>query len=210
MIADSRLRMCYIDEPKRMSTVSAQSGARRPTLCRRLALCALTLLTSVPVLHAQAGQALRVVPLVRADQVLVAFELKDGYSPEVRAAIHSGLKTTFTYQVDLRLDVTGWIDRTIASTVVSNSVEYDNLTRIHSLERRIDGRVEVAKNTDNENEVREWMTTVARRALFQTSVLQPNRDYYVRVTASARPSNGSILWPFGSGTSAQTKFTFIR
>ena len=198
--------MCYIDEPKRMSTVSAQSGARG----RRLALCALALLVAVPVLHAQSGQALRVVPLVRADQVLVAFELKEGFSPEVRAAIHSGLKTTFTYQVDLRLDVTGWIDRTIASTVVSNSVEYDNLTRIHSLERRIDGRVEVAKNTDNENEVREWMTTVARRALFQTSVLQPNRDYYVRVTASARPSNGSILWPFGSGTSAQTKFTFIR
>jgi hypothetical protein len=198
--------MCYIDQPKRMSTVSAQSGARR----RRLALCALALLAAVPVLHAQAGQALRVVPLVRADQVLVAFELKDGYSPEVRAAIHSGLKTTFTYQIDLRLDVTGWIDRTIATAVVSNSVEYDNLTRIHSLERRIDGRVEVAKNTDNENDVREWMTTVARRPLFQTSVLQPNRDYYVRVTASARPSNGSILWPFGSGTSAQTKFTFIR
>ncbi len=198
--------MCYIDEPKRMSTVSAQSGARG----RRLALCVLALLAAVPLLHAQTGQALRVVPLVRADQVLVAFELKDGYSPEVRAAIHSGLKTTFTYQVDLRLDVTGWIDRTIASTVVSNSVEYDNLTRIHSLERRIDGRVEVAKNTDNENDVREWMTTVARRPLFQTSVLQANRDYYVRVTASARPSNGSILWPFGSGTSAQTKFTFIR
>jgi hypothetical protein len=198
--------MCYIDQPKRMSTVSAQSGAGG----RRLALCALALLAAVPVLHAQTGQALRVVPLVRADQVLVAFELKDGYSPEVRAAIHSGLKTTFTYQIDLRLDVTGWIDRTIATAVVSNSVEYDNLTRIHSLERRIDGRVEVAKNTDNENEVREWMTTVARRPLFQTSVLQPNRDYYVRVTASARPSNGSILWPFGSGTSAQTKFTFIR
>jgi hypothetical protein len=198
--------MCYIDQSKRMSTVSAQSGARG----RRLALCALALLTAVPVLHAQTGQALRVVPLVRADQVLVAFELKDGFSPEVRAAIHSGLKTTFTYQVDLRLDVTGWIDRTIASTVVSNSVEYDNLTRVHSLERRIDGRVEVAKITDNDNEVREWMTNVARRPLFQTSVLQPNRDYYVRVTASARPSNGSILWPFGSGTSAQTKFTFIR
>jgi hypothetical protein len=189
-----------------MSVVSAQSGAGR----RRLALCALALVSAVQTLHAQSGQALRVVPLVRADQVLVAFELKDGYSPEVRAAIHSGLKTTFTYVVDLRLDVAGWLDRTIATTVVSNSVEYDNLTRVHSMERRVDGRVEVAKNTDDEDEVRQWMTNVARRPLFQTSVLQPNRDYYVRVTASARPSNGSILWPFGSGTSAQAKFTFLR
>lgn len=198
--------MCYIGKPNRMSVVSAQSGASR----RRLALCALALLSAVPTLHAQSGQALRVVPLVRADQVYVAFELKDGFSPEVRAAIHSGLKTTFTYVVDLRVEASLWLDRTIATAVVSNSVEYDNLTRVHSMERRVDGRIESAKNTDDEDEVRQWMTNVTRRPLFQTSVLQPNREYYVRVTASARPSNGSMLWPFGSGISAQTKFTFLR
>src|SRR5687767_7807730 len=199
-------RLCYIAKLKRMTPVSAQSGTAR----RSLALCALGVVTALHVVHGQSAQALRVQPLVRADQVLVAFELKDGFSPEVRAAIHSGLKTTFTYVVDLRLAVPGWIDRTIATTVVSNSVEYDNLTRVHSMERRIDGRVEMAKNTDNEDEVRQWMTTVARRPLFRTSVLQENREYYVRVSASARPSNGSILWPFGSGTSAQAKFTFFR
>ena len=189
-----------------MSDVSAHSGASR----RWVALCALALLSAVQTLHGQSGQALRVIPLVRADQVLVAFELKDGFSPEVRAAIHSGLKTTFTYVVDLRVEASLWLDRTIATAVVSNSVEYDNLTRAYSMERRVDGRVEVAKNTDDEDEVLQWMTNVTRRPLFQTSVLQPNREYYVRVTASARPSNGSILWPFGSGISAQTKFTFLR
>ena len=45
---------------------------------------------------------------------------------------------------------------------------------------------------------------------FRTMVLEANRDYYVRVSATARPSNGSIFWPFGSGTSAQAKFTFVR
>jgi hypothetical protein len=49
-----------------------------------------------------------------------------------------------------------------------------------------------------------------RLPLFRTSLLQANRDYYVRVQATARPSNGSVLWPFSAGTSAQTKFTFIR
>ena len=189
-----------------MTPVSAQSGARG----RWLALCALALVTAVQTVHGQSGQALRVVPLIRGEQVLVAFELKDGFSPEVRAAIHSGLKTTFTYVVDLRLDVPFGFDRLVATTVVSNSVEYDNLTRIHSMEQRIDGRVERAEDTDSEEKVRQWMTNVVRRPLFNTSVLQPNRDYYVRVSATARPSNGSMLWPFGSGTSAQTRFTFIR
>jgi hypothetical protein len=41
-------------------------------------------------------------------------------------------------------------------------------------------------------------------------MLERNREYYVRVSASARPSHGSMLWPFGSGTSGQGKFTFIR
>ncbi len=30
------------------------------------------------------------------------------------------------------------------------------------------------------------------------------------MSAVARPSNGAFLWPFGSGTSGQAKFTFIR
>ena len=43
-----------------------------------------------------AAQGLRIIPLVREDRVLVTFELADGFTEEVRAAIRSGLKTTFT------------------------------------------------------------------------------------------------------------------
>ena len=171
-------------------------------------MCALALLLATAAVHGQS--ALRVVPLVRGDQVLVTFELRDGFTPDVRAAIQSGLKTTFTYNVDLRLDVPGWVDRTIGNAVVTVSVEYDNLTRKYSIERRIDGRVEEAIVGHDEEVVRQWMTNMKQLRLFRTSTLEPNREYYVRVSATARPSNGSILWPFGSGTSAQAKFTFIR
>jgi hypothetical protein len=157
-----------------------------------------------------AAEGLRIVPLVRDDRVLVTFELADGFTEEVRAAIHSGLKTTFTYTVDLRLEVPVWVDRTIASTVVTNSVEYDNLTRLSTVVRMVDGRVDKSQITDDETEVRQLMTSFQRLPLFRTSVLEPNREYYVRVSASARPSNGAFLWPWGSGTSGQAKFTFIR
>jgi hypothetical protein len=158
----------------------------------------------------KAAEQLRIVPLVRDDHVLVTFELADGFTDEVKAAIHSGLKTTFTYTVELRLEVPAWVDRTIATTVVSNSVEFDNLKRQSSVVRLIDGKVDEMQTTADENLVRQWMTTFQRLPLFKTSVLQPNREYYVRVSAVARPSNGAFLWPFGSGTSGQAKFTFIR
>jgi hypothetical protein len=103
-----------------------------------------------------------------------------------------------------------WADRLIGSTVVTNSVEYDNLTRRHTIVRMIDGRMEQSQVTEDEAAVKQWMTSFKQLPLFRTTLLLPNRDYYVRVSAVARPTNGSILWPWGSGTSAQAKFTFIR
>jgi hypothetical protein len=158
----------------------------------------------------EAQQALRIFPLVRDDRVLVTFELADGFSPDVRAAILSGLKTTFTYTVDLRLDVPVWTDRTIGTSVVTNSVEYDNLTRRHTVVRVIDGRMDQSQVTEDESIVKQWMTSFKQLPLFRTALLLANRDYYVRVSAIARPTNGSLLWPWGSSTSAQAKFTFIR
>jgi hypothetical protein len=173
-------------------------------------LCAVACLTGSPVVFAQTQQTLRVVPIVRAEQVLVSFELANGLTDEVRAAILSGLKTTFTYTVELRMEVPLFVDRTIGTTTINSSVEYDNLKRQYIMGLRIDGRTEESRSTTDENDVRQWMTTAKHLPLFRTSVLEPNREYYVRVSATARPSNGSILWPFGSGTSAQGKFTFIR
>jgi hypothetical protein len=156
-----------------------------------------------------AADQLRLVPLVRDGHVLITFQMPDGYTDEVQAAIHSGLKTTFTYTVDLRTSVAVWIDRTIASAVVSTSVQYDNLTRRYTIVRAIDGRVEDAQVTESDGEVRALVTKLDRLPLFRTVSLEANREYYVRVRAEVRPRNASFLWPWGSGRSAQAKFTFI-
>jgi hypothetical protein len=156
-----------------------------------------------------AADGLRVVPLVRDGQVLVSAEMPDAYTDEVRAAIRSGLKTTFTYTFDLRTAVAVWLDRTIASVVVSTVVQYDNLTRRHTVVRTLDGRVEEAQVIDSEQDVRQLVTRLDRLPLFRTVRLEPNREYYVRVRAEVRPRSAAFLWPWGSGRSAQAKFTFI-
>ena len=155
-----------------------------------------------------AQQRLRVTPIVKGEFLEVSFELRDGLTPEVLAAIDSGLKTTFTYNVDLRLDPPGWFDRTVGTAIITNSVAFDNLQRKHTLERTVNGRAQEPLVTTDPARVREWMTSAKDVPLFSTRLLLRNREYYVRVSASARPSYGSALWPFGSGTSAQTKFIF--
>ncbi len=156
------------------------------------------------------AEGVRIVPLVRDDSVLVSFELTDGYTPAVKDAVHSGLKTTFTYEIELRQHVPAWVDRTIQTSVVTNSVQYDNLTRRAKLTRTVDGPVESIEETEDEPVIRQWMTTFQRMPLFKTAELETNREYYVRVKATARPANGSMLWPWGSGISGITKFTFLR
>jgi hypothetical protein len=184
---------------------TGRSRQRRKGL---LPWCAALVVAALATTHAAEG--LRIVPLVRDQNVLVTFELTDGFTEQVKDAIHSGLKTTFTYSVELRLAVPAWVDRTIATTVVTNSVEYDNLTRQATLVRTLDGRVDKSEVTSDESIVRDWMTTFYRLPLFRTQILEANREYYVRVVATARPTNGVLLWPWGSGTSGQAKFTFLR
>ena len=182
--------------------------AVRSASTSRTAICfALLLGFGGAVLHAEGS---RLTPLVRDGQLLVSFVLEDAFTEDIRAVIKSGLRTSFVYTVELRMVVPGWIDRTIATTTISNSAEYDNLTRRHMLQRTIDGRVDESKPAVvEERVVREFMTTFTRLALFQSTKLEPNRDYYVRVRARAYPSNGSFLWPWSTGLLAQAKFTFI-
>jgi Domain of unknown function (DUF4390) len=158
------------------------------------------------VVHA--GETLRVRPLPHGDQVYVSFEVVDGYNKDVRDAIASGLRTTFSYQVELRTVARLWLDRAIATVLVSTSDRYDNLTRRHALERRVDGRIEASVVTEDENVVRRWLTSVERFTVCSTSKLDPNRDYYVRISASVLPNHTSV-YGWTSAIIGQAKFTFI-
>jgi hypothetical protein len=164
------------------------------------------LVAATAVVSAQ--QNLRIVPIVHDDQVLLSFELAEAFTGDVREAISSGLRTTFTYDVQLRMTATFWIDRTVTTMVVSASDEFDNLTRRHTLLRTVDGRVDGTLVTDDESVVRRWLTTFDRLPLYTTARLDPSRDYYVRIRARSQPQSESLLgWV--NATTASARFTLI-
>jgi hypothetical protein len=153
-------------------------------------------------------ESLRIVPIVNEKEVLVSFELADAYTTDVRQAISSGLRTTFTYDLELRMVAPLWVDRTIATVVVSTSDQYDNLTRRHILSRTVDGRVDGTLVTEDESVVGRWLTTFARLPLCGTSKLDSGREYYLRISARSRPRGDSLLgWV--NPVTGQAKFTFI-
>ena len=152
---------------------------------------------------------LTVTPIARDGQVVVSFDLSDGFTPDVRDAIQSGLATTFSYEVDLRRG-SALFDRTVASVTITAMVHFDNLTRRYQMSRTVDGRVEDARPTESQDAVRAWMTHFERIPLSATAALEANGEYYVRVRAHTRPHNGWFFWPWGGTAFGQAKFTFIQ
>src|SRR6185295_10231192 len=70
---------------------------------------------------AHAAQTLRIVPLVHDNQVVVSFEVADGYTDDVRDAISSGLRTTFSYDIELRMRNRIWVDVLVDKALVSTT-----------------------------------------------------------------------------------------
>jgi uncharacterized protein DUF4390 len=154
----------------------------------------------------RAEETLRITPFTSGKRVVVSFELNDAYNDAVREAIASGLRTTFTYELELRTPA--WIDRTIGTTIVAATDQYDNLNRRHTLTRTVDGRVEDVLVTADDAVVKTWLTKWTRVPVADTAKLDPARDYYVRVTTRARPLGGSLLGLTKTIT-GQVKFTFV-
>jgi len=173
-------------------------------MIRRLSLLPLLLLLAAATVRAE--ETLRIVPFIDHDRVVVSFELNDAYTDAVREVIAGGLRTTFTYELELRTPA--WIDRTVGRTVVATADQYDNLTRRHTLTRSVDGRIEEVLVTEDDAVVKSWLTKWTRVPVADTAALDPARDYYVRVTTRARPLGGS-LFGLTKTITGQVKFTFV-
>jgi hypothetical protein len=176
-----------------------------------MACLALLAVLERPV-RAAADVELRVQSLAKDGRVLVSVTLANGFTDELRAAIRSGLPATITYEVELRRDGLLWFDRTIASTTVTATARFDNLTRQHQLSRTVDGRGEEPRLTEDERLVRAWMTEFKQLPLFSTAQLEANAEYYVRVRARTRPRvNWFLFWPWEHGApTGEARFTLIR
>jgi hypothetical protein len=191
-----------------MMAASREKRERRVGAICRVGVLLATVLVATAVVSAD--DPIRVTPLAREGRILLSFEMPQGISKDMSAAIHSGLTTIFTYEVELRRSMPMWFDRTIDQAIVSASVQYDNLRRRHQLSRSVNGRIEDSDVTDDEEKVRRWMTKFDQLSLFRTAGLEANAEYYVRVRVRTHPTNSLFVLPWGSGgLSGLAKFTFI-
>jgi hypothetical protein len=170
-------------------------------------LSAVLVVTMVAVCSAQTVQ---VTPLAKDGRILVTLRMNDVFTEEVRAAMHSGLRITFVYDVDLKRTTALWVDPTLATATVTATIEYNILTRRYLATRREDGRLELVENIEREDAARAWLTEFDKLPLFSDAQLEGNSEYYLRVRAHTTPRNASFVWPWEGGIAGLAKFTFLR
>lgn len=184
----------------------------QPALCSCLrALLAAVLATAGGVRLRASVEEIVVLPIAHDGQVQVSFDLSDGFTPDVRDQVQSGLPTTFSYAVELRRGAATWFDVTLAAVTVSATVRFDNLTRRYEMSRTLNGHVEDARPTEDGEAVRRWMTHFERVPVSTTAALEANGEYYVRVRAHTRPRNTWFFWPWDASSAlGRAKFTLIQ
>ncbi|MCX6539724.1 MAG: DUF4390 domain-containing protein [Acidobacteria bacterium] len=158
---------------------------------------------------ADAPRSIDVSAVARDGRVYVSCTFAASTLDELGEAIHAGLTTSITYDVDLRRPL-WWFDRTLASSTVVASVQHDTLTGRYQLTRTIDGRNEDTLVTDDQNAVKKFLTTFARLPLFSAVELEANVEYTVRLRVRTRPRVTWFVWPWEPSTATGTaRFTFI-
>jgi hypothetical protein len=178
---------------------------RQKTLAR-----VLTIVLVVAAVAVCSAQTVQVTPLAKDGRILVTLRMNDVFTEEVRAAMHSGLRITFVYDIELKRSTALWVDPTLATARVTASVEYDILRRRYLATRREDGRLELADTIEREDAARVWLTEFDKLPLFSSAALEGNSEYYLRVRAHTTPRNASFVWPWEGGIAGLARFTFLR
>jgi hypothetical protein len=156
----------------------------------------------------------KVTTVVSDRGVLASFVAASAWTTDAREVVKSGLVLTFSFDVELRRPSTIWLDSTLARVRMASSVKFDSLTGTYQLKRLRDGHVVQSAPSDQEPQVRDWMTAFDRVELEPEQPLEANAEYYVRVRLYASPRRTVSLWsiwPFGHDDgSGRADFTVIR
>ena len=152
----------------------------------------------------------KVTPVISDGKVFASFAAPAALSPDTFEMVKSGIQLTLTFVVELKRPST-FIDHTLGTATLASSVKYDTLTHVYQVSKQQDGRVIWSDRTEQEEEMRGWVTSFEKVRLEAGEPLEPNVDYYVQVRLRTTPKRAIVFWPFTRDDGIGRKdFTFIR
>ncbi len=156
------------------------------------------------------AEIIDLIPVVKGNAIEVSFQMSDAFSEEVERAVASGLLVSFRFTVQLKKVRTLWLNQKVATQTIRTTVTYDNLTERYKLSKEIGDEIVATELLSDPEAMRRFMVTVESLQLFDTSLLEPNGEYYLRVKGVIQDRNLFLLipWDVGSGW-MKSYFTYL-
>jgi hypothetical protein len=120
-------------------------------------------------------------------------ELIDAFNEKVKEAIESGVAMTFTYEIELLKQSSGFGDEVVSKNKVAHTIQYDTLKKVYQFSSQ--GKNVSRKVTTKDMEkYQQLMLTLKDIPIAHIFKLDPEEKYYARVKAEMEAEG---LWfPF--------------
>ncbi|MBW1788625.1 MAG: DUF4390 domain-containing protein [Deltaproteobacteria bacterium] len=111
----------------------------------------------------------------------VSFKVSNCFTEDMKAAIENGIRTTFTFFVDLDETRDFWWDRGITNVKVSHDIHYDSLKKVYTIVMsEQSGRPVVVSDFEK---AKEAMSRISDLKVADLSTLTKGKRYQVRMMA---------------------------
>ena len=140
--------------------------------------------------HAKAARLADLTVTNTRDDLLLYLKVEGAFSEKMKNAILSGVNTTFSFFISLRLVRNLWPDKKIAEIKVTNTIKYDNLKKKFFITKSWkDDEILV---TQSLIEAEKLMTSIDSLKIVPLSRLEKGRQYQIKAKAEL----GKTTLPF--------------
>lgn len=129
-------------------------------------------------------------------QVLVSFQVENGWSEELQARLNSGLPTGFVFEIELKRDRKRWWDAHLESCRLERIAMFNAVTGEYLLNTKRDGRLLGSQVVRNPEELRQELTRVSGWPAFAVPQLPARARYLVRVRMELEPGEFLGFLPY--------------
>lgn len=181
---------------------------------RRRGCCLLLLLALLFARQAEAREVMirDIVVTNSSTDLLLFLKVVDAFSPEILDGVKNGLTATFDFEINLRLVREGWPDKEIYNGRLEHTLSYDPLKKEYRLALTENGAEEFS--VDSEEKAKTRMAELNGVKLLPLSVLQPDRQYVLKVRAilakKSLPIPVHYLVPFSSFWNVNTDWYTVQ
>jgi hypothetical protein len=146
-------------------------------------------LVAVPILAWAGRERIEKIAVeIIKEEIIVSFELGNGFNRATERDIQDGIEKDFYYYVVLNQKEDHWFYEEVAEKTIRYTVKYDTLRKDYTVRRR-EGLEIVERVFDSAEEMRAFISRGEKIHLAPISLLKQGRRYHVWVKAQMKASH---------------------